>query len=139
MKVTSDVNILVSSMIAPFGTPRSIITAWREGSLELVISNGIINEVAEKLKLPRIKKKYKLTDKQIKSAITTLKYNAQLSEPQEIQSVTGDPEDDYVLATALQGGAEYLITGDIPLQNLKVYRSVKILSPKEFIKVFKKD
>ena len=139
MRVTADVNILISSTVAPLGIPREIITSWRNGNLELVISSGIIVEVEEKLHYSRIQKRYNLTEQEIQTAIATLKTGAQLIpvSPQEIISITGDPEDDYVLATAVLGKADYLITGDKKLQYLKNYKKVKILSPKEFIKKLK--
>ncbi len=134
MRITADVNILISSTVAPLGIPRKIITAWRKGELDLVISIGIINEVKEKLHYPRIQNRYKLTEEQIQTAIATLKSEAILVPVaiQKVVSVTGDPEDDYVLATASLGKAGYLVTGDIKLQKLKNYKGVKILSPKEF-------
>jgi putative PIN family toxin of toxin-antitoxin system len=44
-----------------------------------------------------------------------------------------DPDDDWVLATALAGEAEAIITGDDDLLALGVYRGVAILSPRQFI------
>ena len=139
MRITADVNILISSTVAPLGIPKEIITSWRNGNLELVISTGIIAEVKEKLHYPRIQKRYKLTEQEIQTAIATLKTGAELVTVsfKEIISVTGDPEDDYVLATAHLGKADYLITGDKKLQDLKNYKKVKILSPKEFIRKLK--
>jgi putative PIN family toxin of toxin-antitoxin system len=46
--------------------------------------------------------------------------------------VCRDPDDDVVLATALSGLAEYLVTGDDDLLSLKDYHGVRILSPREF-------
>ncbi len=134
MRITADVNILISSTVAPLGIPRKIITAWRKGELDLVISIGIINEVKEKLHYPRIQNRYKLTEEQIQTAIATLKTEAILVPVamQKVVSATGDPEDDYVLATAALGKADYLITGDLKLQELKKYKGVIILSPREF-------
>ena len=50
--------------------------------------------------------------------------------------VTGDPEDDYVLATAVVGEVDYLVTGDTKLQDLGLYHGVEILSPKKFSTLF---
>lgn len=50
----------------------------------------------------------------------------------EIPAVTGDPEDDYVLATAHLAGADYLVTGDVKLQNLRSHQQVAIVSPRAF-------
>jgi hypothetical protein len=44
--------------------------------------------------------------------------------------VATHPEDDLILATALSGAADYLITGDSKLQKLGTFQSVTILSPR---------
>lgn len=139
MRITADVNILISSTVAPLGIPRKIITAWRKGQLDLVISIGIVNEVKEKLHYPRIQNRYKLTEKQIQTVIATLKTDAETVpiSLKEIISITGDPEDDYVLVTASKGKVDYLVTGDLKLQELKKYQGVKIISPKEFMNKLK--
>lgn len=51
--------------------------------------------------------------------------------PPDTVVVTGDPEDDHVLATAAHGQAEYLITGDKKLLALARHSSTQIISPRE--------
>jgi putative PIN family toxin of toxin-antitoxin system len=46
--------------------------------------------------------------------------------------VCRDPDDDVVLATALAGRADYLVTGDDDLLALKSWQGIKILSPRDF-------
>ena len=50
--------------------------------------------------------------------------------------VCRDPDDDVVLATALSGRAEYLVTGDDDLLALENYHGIEILSPRQFWEVF---
>lgn len=136
MRIVADVNVLVSATIAPLGIPRAIITAWRDGFLDIVLSDGIIAEVEEKLHYSRIAIKYKLTEEKIQTAITLFRTQTELVSvsPQAIVTVTGDPEDDYVLATAALGEVDYLVTGDIKMQKLDSYQGVRILSPREFLR-----
>jgi len=55
-------------------------------------------------------------------------------EPAELQPpVCRDPEDDWVLATALAGAAEAIVSGDDDLLVLRRYRGVPILSPRRFL------
>lgn len=139
MKIVADVNVIISATIAPLGMSRSILTAWREGRLDLVTSDGIIAEVEQKLRSPRISGKYGLTEDDIRITIAILRTLALLVvvSTKKIRSVTGDPEDDYVLATALQGQVDYLVTGDKELLDLDRYESVKILSPRQFFELIK--
>jgi putative PIN family toxin of toxin-antitoxin system len=47
--------------------------------------------------------------------------------------VCRDPDDDWVLATAIAGQAEAIVTGDGDLLALGVYEGVAILSPRQLI------
>lgn len=49
--------------------------------------------------------------------------------------VTRDPKDDYLLAYALVGQADYLVTGDADLSSLDEVEGVKIVTPAEFLSV----
>jgi predicted nucleic acid-binding protein len=53
----------------------------------------------------------------------------------EIQVIKEDLSDNRLRAAALEGNAEYIVSGDPHLQNLKTYRAIKIVSPAEFVKI----
>jgi predicted nucleic acid-binding protein len=53
----------------------------------------------------------------------------------ERPSVTGDPEDDYVLATARLARADYLVTGDKGLLALVRDEGTAIVSPRQFMEL----
>lgn len=135
--VVLDVNILISSVIAPFGFPRQIFSAWQTGRFELVTSVGIITELEEKLGFPRITRRFKSTPELAYDTITLLRDQATILvvPPEERLQVTGDPEDDYVLATCRLAQADYLVTGDKVLLSLKQYAGVKIISPRKFVEL----
>ena len=141
MRILADVNVLVSSAIGPLGMPRSIITAWRQGTLELVISDGIVAQVEMKLRSRRIGGRYSLTEDDIHTAVATLRTRARLTSVprQSIRPVTGDPEDDYVLATASLGKVDYIVTGDKGLQALGSHDGIPILSPRDFLEILRSE
>ena len=47
--------------------------------------------------------------------------------------VCRDPDDDIVLATAVAGQADAIVTGDQDLLVLKAHEGIRILTPREFI------
>lgn len=56
-----------------------------------------------------------------------------------VSGVATHPEDDLVLATAVSGKADYLVTGDKPLRKtVPKYQGVKLVTPVEFLKVLEK-
>jgi predicted nucleic acid-binding protein len=50
-----------------------------------------------------------------------------------VEGVATHPEDDLVLATAVSGGAQFLVTGDHRLLALREYEGVVIVSVREFL------
>jgi predicted nucleic acid-binding protein len=58
---------------------------------------------------------------------------AQLVDPAPLtESVCRDANDDMVLATALTGNADCIVTGDKDLTDLKTFQAIPILKPSEF-------
>lgn len=137
MTVTLDVNVLVSGLIGSLGFSRRVIQAWQNGKITIVTSEGILKELDDKLRLPRIRKRLPNPDESRLWIIQLLQTQAQfvLVPPTECLPVTGDPEDDYVLATARLGQAEYIVTGDQGLLRLAEYAGARIVSPKDFVEL----
>lgn len=50
-----------------------------------------------------------------------------------VAGVATHPEDDLVLATAISGSADYLVTGDRQLRQLGSFQGVVIVSPRTFL------
>ena len=119
------------------GLPRQIFSAWRAGRYSLVTSAGIITEADEKLRLPRIARRYAATPDLARDTLALLRNEAEvvLVPAAERRVVTGDPEDDLVLAAGRLGRADYLVTGDKGLLALGNYEGMRIVSPREFVQI----
>ncbi|MBP7775533.1 MAG: putative toxin-antitoxin system toxin component, PIN family [Acidobacteria bacterium] len=48
-------------------------------------------------------------------------------------AVCRDPDDDWVLATALAGNTEAIVTGDADLLTIGSYSGIEIISPRQFV------
>jgi putative PIN family toxin of toxin-antitoxin system len=64
-----DTNVVISGTIAPRGISAAILDAWRHGEIEVVTCPGVLVEINEKLRLPRIQERYRLTAEQISQLI----------------------------------------------------------------------
>lgn len=128
-----DVNVIISSVMSPRGAPRQVLTAWEAGEFDALTSDGIIGEVAEKLLDPRIGGRFNVTLADVQAVVLLLRTQARVVDPPFSAVVTGDPEDDHVLATAAHGRAEYLVTGDKGLLGLVRHGSTQIISPRAFL------
>jgi putative PIN family toxin of toxin-antitoxin system len=110
---TLDVNVFVSAAISPRGIPYQLVEAWRDRRFDLISSQHIIDQLTLKLRSDRIGRRYGLTTAAIRAFTASLRTDARLVvPPAEILPVTGNPEDDAVLATARLGQSDYLVTGD---------------------------
>jgi len=50
-----------------------------------------------------------------------------------VEAVADDPADDLVLACALEGNADFIISGDKHLLNLRNYQGIQMVTPAEFL------
>jgi hypothetical protein len=133
LAVVLDVNVVVSAVMSPYGAPRSVLLAWQAGEYEHVTSDGITVEVAAKLLDPAVGGRFHVTLADVQAVITLLRRETRIVAPSSPAPVTGDPEDDHVLAVALEGHADYLVTGDKRLLRLARHGETVIVSPRDFL------
>ncbi len=127
-----DVNVIVSAVMSPRGAPRRALEAWQAGAFEVLVSEGIIAEVSIKLLDPAIGGRFSITPADVSAVTQLLRTQATMVQPLSPPPVTGDPEDDYVLATVTRARADYFVTGDKKLLRLLHHGGTKIISPREF-------
>ncbi len=134
IRATLDVNVLVSGFPQSTGVPGELIELWLRGCFDLVLSEHILAELADVWSRPYWRTRYHAYE--VQRAIALLGARASIVEPtDDVHRVAVDEEDDLVLATAIAGRAQYLVTGDRPLQALGRYRGVTILSPRQFLDI----
>lgn len=127
-----DTNVLASGFASHTGTPGQILVLWTYGAFDLIVAEPILLELAHTFQSPYFQRR--LTPKQIAADLALLRREATVTPVTvAVHRVATHPEDDVVLATAVSGQAEYLVTGDKPLQNLGTYQGVTILSPRAFL------
>jgi uncharacterized protein len=78
----------------------------------------------------------KLTLQQFSQQLSTSFIELNLIEG-EVEAVCRDPKDDYLLAYALLGQADYLVSYDKDLTDLKEHQGVVIVHPAEFIHILR--
>lgn len=135
IRAVLDTNVLISGVIAPDGPPRRVIEAWHQGKIALVTSEAIIDEVVRVLRYPKIYEAYNLIEEAITAVTESLWYDAEIVPGDYEARASVDPDDDKFLACAVEGHAEYIISGDDDLLDLGTYRDVLIVTPQQFVKV----
>jgi uncharacterized protein len=132
--VVPDANVLVSAILAlhPNAPSRRVLDAWVEHRFDILLSENLIGEARRTLEKRYFRER--VSESQINSELDRLRRLAVLTSISvEVHGVATHPEDDLVIATAVSGGADYIVTGDAKLIDLKVYEGVQICSPRDFL------
>jgi putative PIN family toxin of toxin-antitoxin system len=127
MRVVLDTNVLVSGIAYPYGFSGRIVSMWRNGSLEVILSPYLLDEFRRVL--PRLSKNT-LSAAEIDRLIDTFLFVSDVIEPGEMAGSVRDSKDDPILALLVESKAEALITGDKDLRVL--VDKYPILTPAEF-------
>ena len=135
MRVLLDTNILISYLLAP-GSDSAvarIVAAGVLGKYILLLPEALLAELeatvsAKEYLVDRIAPEdvWELAD--ILSTVSEMIGRIK----DRIPAVTRDPKDDYLLAYALVGQADFLVTGDQDLLVLQQVEGVRIVTPHDF-------
>ena len=133
MRVVLDANTLVSGALTSAGAIAHLMDRWlTEGRFAVVSSDMILDEVERALR-----KRYfasRLAARDRSAFIDLLRREALMVAPRtDVRHVAADPADDHVLATAVDGQASYLVTGDHALLALAEFRGVRIVTARELL------
>lgn len=112
MRVVLDTNVLLSALISPHGAPDAIYRAWRKGGFTLVTATAQLDELRRVSRYPKLKAI--LPAHRVGTLINYLQRTEVLDtlSPLPEGVVADDPDDAFLLAMALTGEADYLVTGD---------------------------
>jgi len=134
-RVLFDTNILISYLLVPNpqSTIPSIVNAAFEGAYTLLVPGALLTELTGTVKARKHLAKRLSPEQAQEFAALLMSIAEPIAEIHEsIPAVTRDPKDDYLLAYALLGRADYLVTGDDDLLVLREVEGVKIVRPAEF-------
>jgi hypothetical protein len=109
MRVVLDTNVLLSALISPHGAPDTIYRAWRAAKFEVVTSRVQLDELRRASRYPKFQTV--LQPHQVGTMINNLQRAIILSQLSS-KVEADDPDDAFLLAMAIAGDADYLVTGD---------------------------
>ena len=135
--IVLDTNVLISALLSPRSTSAQILKLVLEGELNLAVSRDILEEIYRVLRYPKLiklMKKNGVTAKEVDSFIERLCAIA-IETPGECTPgvIQEDPSDNIILACAEEAEADFIISGDRHLTNLKEYQGITILNPASFL------
>ena len=135
IQVVLDTNILASGAVAPAGgTLATIVDSWQAGLFGVVLSAPILGELERTLGDPYFARRLSAQD--VATYLTMVRSTASITPlTVQVKGIATHPEDDLLLATALSGKVDYLVTGDSKLQRLGSYQGVCIVSPRQYVAI----
>ena len=117
LRLVLDTNVLLSGIAYPDSVPGQILKAWRLGSIEVVLSPFILEELRRVL--PRLRHRHGLSAADIDDLVDALAFQAEVIELQtevgpekHLRDKQDQPILDALLSAQSAGGVDYLVTGD---------------------------
>ena len=132
MRLVVDTNILISALLAATSLPAHLIVLWREGRFDLLTSAEQLDELMRVTRYPKIRER--LAPALAGRLINDIRELAVVLPALPVIAVSPDPYDNYLLAMAASGSADFLVTGDKrDLLALKLYEGTKIVTVRDFL------
>lgn len=139
IRAVFDTNVLVSALFNPQRPPAQLLELALQGKIRLIFSPHLIVEIERVLTYPKVKKllkKRKTAPGEVGEAIAkALKVAVWTPGDLTVEAVADDLADDMVLACAVEGSADFIISGDHHLLDLKNYQGIKIVNPARFLEL----
>lgn len=129
IKAVLDTNVVISAIIFG-GKPRKVLNLAIEGKISLFFSEPMFEEIREILG----GRKFRFTAPQLLAVERELEAISDTVYPDKnIKIVKDDPDDDVFIECAIATDADYIVSGDKHLLDLKSYGKIKIINAAEFI------
>lgn len=133
MRIVLDTNVLVSGLLAPFGSSGEIVRMVFSGELVLCVDARILSEYREVLYRP----KFEFDENKIAILMDFIMQYSQIVSGSPLKHSLPDPDDEPFLEVAIAGKVKTLITGNKVHYPSASRGGIKIVSPAEFIDLFR--
>lgn len=133
-----DTNVFVSGMLYSRGNPFALLTAWEHAAFRLIVSDQQVAELHRIFRRPSLIVQYGIADDGIRALFRRLNAAERVQPSAAVPISVRDAKDVPILAAALGGRADYLVTGD---KDLLVLRDdprldrLAIVTVAEFVRV----
>src|SRR5579872_4392364 len=140
-RVVLDTNVLISATFRSLSSiPNTIYQALKKQQFILITSPAILEELEEVLAREKILKRTGMSqEERIKFIEELIEIAFVIPGKKDIKVIQADPDDDKFVIAAAEGFADYIVSGDHHLLDLKKYEDISILSPSDFLNILKMD
>ena len=129
MKIVLDTNVLASGIFWS-RLPAKILLLWHEQNFSVCITPEIFKEYTRIIHT--LTKKYPSIDGHYFLEFIAL-YAKIFPDIKLQHPISRDPDDDKFIACALNANANIIVSGDKDLLDIKNYKDIEIMTPKNFL------
>ena len=138
LRAVIDTNLFVSGLFAQDALSAQLQNLWINQEFELVTSLEIIREISRVLSYPRIKERFKPREENVRRLFQLIFRKAVISKDlYQTDRIVDDPTDNKFLACALEKKADYIVSRDPHLRNLKHFHGIQIIDATTFVEKVK--
>lgn len=136
IKAVLDTNLFVSGLLADHGQTSILQDLWANGIFELVVSEEILREIRRTLQKPYLHKSLFVFEGEEDEIVELIREKARIitRDLYKTDRIKDDPTDNKFLACALEAKADYIVSGDNHLLELKHYQGIQIVDARTFIR-----
>ena len=136
MRVAIDTNVFISTIIKPENRVGMVVVRMRNGDYTLLYSQEMLEELTRVITRDKIWKKYKLTDDTFNAFLNSIIEHGERVQVFTVVNICRDPDDNLLLALALDGKADYVVSVDKDLLDLIRIQNIPIITPAAFLATF---
>jgi putative PIN family toxin of toxin-antitoxin system len=134
LRAVIDTNLFISGLFARDSLSAQLQDLWINQEFELITSVEIIKEISRVLNYPRIQERFKPREENIRRFFRLIFRKAVISKDiYQTDRIVADPTDNKFLACALEKKADYIVSRDPHLRNLKHFHGIQIVDATTFI------
>ena len=113
LRIVVDTNLWIRALLGGRVT-FPLLEAWYASRFTVVISQALVDELDQVWRRPRLRERIEAADAE--RLLEQLRFRGDMVELATVPPRCRDPKDHPVLATAIDGGAEAIVTGDADLR-----------------------
>lgn len=127
IRATVDTSVFVSALNFG-GLPNEVLNQCQADAFSLCLSQSIVDEIHRVLR-----DAFEWSDEDLDEALEPILSLAEIVEPTRVVTASRDPNDDHVLACAIEAEADVIVSGDNDLLTIGAFEGIRIMNPRQFL------
>jgi putative PIN family toxin of toxin-antitoxin system len=130
VQILLDTNVMIAGLLSKKGPPGQLLQGWLDGRFDLVTSQAQLDELQRALGYAKLQAR--INPEQVQDFVANIDVMAIVVPPVAPVSVSPDPDDNLILAIAIAGQADLIVSGDKPhMLALHEVENIPIVTPGE--------